>query len=200
MTWAKKFGWNRSKTRRFLLLLENDSMIELKSDNKTTYLTVCNYETYQNGRTSNEHQMNIKRTSNEHQMDTNKELKRIKKKEKEYTSNFIWLRSRWEMIVNLYPNLNDIQSAARVWNQIKVHDQLAMDIIEAIKKQKESGQLPNNNFCPLLKNYLRNERWKDTVNSTQKEFTYDQILKKIDEGEKQSDYQRQDNGLWIRRS
>lgn len=77
-TWAQRWGWSRSKVMRFFKCLENDSMVTLKPNNKTTHLTVCNYDSYQDYRTSNEHQMNIKRTSDEHQTNTNKEVKELK--------------------------------------------------------------------------------------------------------------------------
>ena len=195
-TWAKRWGWTRSKTRRFLSRLKSESMVDFKTDSKTTYLTVCNYNTYQNGRTSNEHQMNIKRTSNEHQMNTNKELIKNNKELKEYKSDFIFLQKRWEMVVTLYPNLNDIQSAIKVWNQLKPSEQLAMEIIEAIKTQKESGQLQFNKYCPLLKNWLGNERWKDQ--QKRPEFEYDDVLKFVDDGEDMKNYKRLENGRWIR--
>lgn len=70
-TWAARWGWSRGKVRRFLDVLENDHMIEFKTDTKTTHLSVCNWETYQQGQTSNEHQIDIEQTSNEHQTDTN---------------------------------------------------------------------------------------------------------------------------------
>ncbi len=68
---SERWGWSRSKVNRFLKLLENDAMIELKSDNKKTALTICNYSDYQDVRTANEHQKDIKPTSNQHQTDTN---------------------------------------------------------------------------------------------------------------------------------
>lgn len=71
LTWAKRWNWSRSATRRFLELLESDSMITLKTTNKTTILTVCKYDSYQSVRTSDEQQVNIKRTTSEHQMNTN---------------------------------------------------------------------------------------------------------------------------------
>src|SRR6056300_216296 len=86
LTWAKRWNWTRSKVRRFLKLLESDSMIELKSTNKTTILTVCKYDSYQDERTSNEHQMNIKGTSDDHQVNTNKNDKNYNKY---YTDNFL---------------------------------------------------------------------------------------------------------------
>jgi hypothetical protein len=55
-SWAKKFGknWNKSKVRRFFACLESDSMVVTKSEHKTTRITVCNYELYQDERNANE--------------------------------------------------------------------------------------------------------------------------------------------------
>jgi len=69
--WGKRWGWSRNKVRRFLELLEKDSMIVLRPDTKTTHLTVCNYDTYQVARNSNGHQTDTARTSDGHQTDTN---------------------------------------------------------------------------------------------------------------------------------
>lgn len=82
-TWAHRWNWSRSKTMRFLKCLQNDSMIDLEPNSKTTRISVLNYESYQDGRTSNEHQTNINRTSIEHQSNTNKECKRIETTNKE---------------------------------------------------------------------------------------------------------------------
>jgi DNA replication protein DnaD len=63
LTWSKRWRTTRSSVRRFLDLLESDSMIVRKSNSKTTHLTICNYETYNDKRTAkrstNEHQTNI---------------------------------------------------------------------------------------------------------------------------------------------
>jgi hypothetical protein len=48
LTWQKRWGWSRQKVRTFLYSLKNDSMIEQNTTNKTTILTVCNYDNYQN--------------------------------------------------------------------------------------------------------------------------------------------------------
>ena len=45
-TWAKKWGWHKSKVRRFFNLLEQDAMIVTKSETQTTRITVCNYGIY----------------------------------------------------------------------------------------------------------------------------------------------------------
>lgn len=70
-SWASRWKWNKSKVRRFLNLLQSDSMIELKNERKTTRLTVCNYDSYQDGRNANETQMKHGRNANETQMTPN---------------------------------------------------------------------------------------------------------------------------------
>jgi len=65
-SWANRWNWNKSKVRRFFALLEKDKMIVVKSDNKTTQLTVCNYESYQDKRHTDETQT----TRNRHTTDT----------------------------------------------------------------------------------------------------------------------------------
>ncbi len=70
-TWAMRWSWNKSKVRRFLKLLESESMIELKPNRNTTHLKVINYISYQDKRISYESQMNLKRISDESQMTPN---------------------------------------------------------------------------------------------------------------------------------
>ena len=64
-SWAKRWGWEKSSVRRFLKLLENESMVVLDSDNVTTRLTVCKYESYQDERNADETRKKLKRNSNE---------------------------------------------------------------------------------------------------------------------------------------
>lgn len=74
-SWGKRWNWDKSKVRRFFSLLQKDEMIELKCDNKTTHLTVCNYESYQGERNADETQTNRKRNSDETNI-RNKESKK----------------------------------------------------------------------------------------------------------------------------
>ena len=49
-SWVEEFGvayWSRQKVRTFFKLLQDDDMIMLEGMKKTTRLTVCNYDTYQ---------------------------------------------------------------------------------------------------------------------------------------------------------
>jgi hypothetical protein len=80
-TWARLFNWNKSKVRRFLKLLESDSMVVVKSERKTTRLTVCKYDDYQSKRNANETQVKRKRNASETQMTPNNK----ENKENKYT-------------------------------------------------------------------------------------------------------------------
>jgi len=82
-SWAKEFYWTKSKVRRFFILLQSCSMIELNSVQKSTRLTVCNYDAYQDERNTNETQTKRKRNANETQTtpreEEEEELRRINK-------------------------------------------------------------------------------------------------------------------------
>lgn len=53
-TWAQRWGWSKGATVRFLKMLESATMVELKSERKTTRLTIVNYDTYQISRNAND--------------------------------------------------------------------------------------------------------------------------------------------------
>ena len=64
-TWADRWGWNKSKVRRFLDLLKKENMIELKPTHKTTHLSIINYDTYQTQQNAGETQVKHKRNAGE---------------------------------------------------------------------------------------------------------------------------------------
>ena len=47
MKLCKQFKWGNTKLRNYLKLLENDGMIEVKTETNLTRLTILNYESYQ---------------------------------------------------------------------------------------------------------------------------------------------------------
>jgi len=88
-TWSKRWKWSRGRVKRFFDLLKLDEMIDYKTNNKTTVITVCKYDNYQDKRTSNEQQTNIKQTSNEHQTNTNNNDNNINNKTQYAESVFL---------------------------------------------------------------------------------------------------------------
>jgi hypothetical protein len=65
-----RWGWSKTKVRTFLEMLEKDSMIVKKADNKKTTLTLVNYGVWQDSQTAKEPQKDFKKTSKRLQKDT----------------------------------------------------------------------------------------------------------------------------------
>ncbi len=62
---ATRWRVTKSLARRFLDLLEKDSMIARENLQKTTRITICNYDTYNDSRNANETLMKRKRNADE---------------------------------------------------------------------------------------------------------------------------------------
>ena len=65
-----RWGWGKSKTRAFLLLLESDGMIIKKSDRKKTTITIVNYSKYQDVQTTDRPQADHRQTTSRPIADT----------------------------------------------------------------------------------------------------------------------------------
>lgn len=63
---SKEWFWSRHKVNDFLYLLQKDFMIMLKSDTKWSMITICNYASYQDKRTTKGQQKDINGTSTGH--------------------------------------------------------------------------------------------------------------------------------------
>ena len=138
-SWAKLFGknWNKSKVRRFLNLLQNDSMIVLTNEKITTRLTVCNYDTYQDERNTSETQVKRKRNASETQVTPTKEGKEEEelKEGKENSAPFNFFNL-------LLTELNCDKQLLKDWIQVRAkkkaaNTQTSADLfIKQVKKSK----------------------------------------------------------------
>lgn len=86
-TWAKRWGTNKSKVRRFLELLQKDKMIEYKNETQTTRITICKYDSYQGNENESETQTKRKRNESETQTNSIKELNNINNENNEEINN-----------------------------------------------------------------------------------------------------------------
>ena len=88
-TWVKVFGspWSPRKIRTFFQLLEKCQAVVTRGDAKTTRLTVCNYETYQDQRQAGDEHYAEKRQAGDEHLTTTKERKKERKKEESNTSS-----------------------------------------------------------------------------------------------------------------
>ena len=67
-TWSKEFKWTYAKVRSFFKLLEKDNMIVLEGFANTTRLSICNYDSYQKTK-----QTDDKQETSEEQTENNKQ-------------------------------------------------------------------------------------------------------------------------------
>jgi hypothetical protein len=83
-SWAKRWNWDKSKVRRFMSLLQEDGMIDVKSDNITTQITVCKFDSYQDNRHTDETQTKRKRNADEIQTTPIEEEEEKKEEKKQF--------------------------------------------------------------------------------------------------------------------
>ena len=68
---CKQFRWGNTKLRNFLKVLQKDGMIALESTTQATYISICNYESYQDSQISNKTQTKPKQHTHNTRTKTN---------------------------------------------------------------------------------------------------------------------------------
>ena len=155
-TWGKRWKWDKSKVRRFLKLLESDTMIELKSERKTTRITVCKYDSYQTIRNANETQSIWQTTPNNNDNNENKE----------YMSIFEGFRS-------IYPGTK--RGLETEFKELKKHSDwktVLPLLTPALNNEIRHKQalIANNEFCASWKNlktWLNGRCWEQEIKATE---------------------------------
>ena len=84
---ASMWGWSDSKVQRFLILLKNDFMIDIKSNQKANHIIILNYDIYQILRTKNEPPVNQERTTSEPPVNINNNGNKGKNEKKSKGTN-----------------------------------------------------------------------------------------------------------------
>ena len=152
-TWARRWGWDKSKVRRFVTLLISDSMVLLKPTHKTTHLKVLNYDTYQGNRITDETQMKRKRNADETQMTLNNKYNKDNKDNKK-DLNTMWFEKFW----STYPERNgkklEKKKAIEQFN-IKVKNESDFDrIMKSVTNYSKANRIPKDAF-----RWLRDESY-----------------------------------------
>ena len=156
-TWGKRWGWNKSKVRRFLKLLKSDTMVELIPEQKTTHLKVLYYNKYQTKQNASETQVKRKRNASETQVklnnndnndnkDNNKEKIYIQgsKEAVEYFFTFLTDREKERFKKERKPFLDIADKLIRI-------DKYTLDEIKKAIKFGKSDNFWNRNFQSLTK-------------------------------------------------
>ena len=155
------FKWSNSKLINYLKLLQKDNMIELKTTNKMSIITILNYRVMQDSK----YQKHIKSTSKTYQKHTiNKNTNKNINKEIKYFIDF------W----NLYDKKVGKEKAQKYWlKNIKAKDIKAiMDHVEKYVKIRTKQYRKNPH------SYLLNRVWEDELIDTTEDFVEEYVKEK----------------------
>ena len=173
--WVKIFGknWTIRKVRTFFTLLENDAMICTKGMRKTTCLTVCNYDSYQEQRQANDTQTTSKRQANDKQTTTNKNDKNDKNEKKEIKEEDIIISDEIKKLKEDFERFNKWLDSETIFVR-KIKTQMTEEQFIKLKKKYNSVQIMNTvlsleNYKDATKRYtsvyLTVKNWLDKDNN-----------------------------------
>lgn len=159
-TWGKRWNWNKSKVRRFLELLFKENMIRLKSEQISTRLTVCNYDTYQNYGNTDETQLKRKRNASETQMTPNNNDKNVNNENKGIYRAFKHLKISNEDVSKLIEigyskkQVDDMIDSVQNYKKNSAYDSLYLTLRKWLKKEypkvEEVEQIEESDFLSHL--------------------------------------------------
>ena len=172
--WVKIFGknWTIQKVRTFFTLLENDAMICTKGMRKTTCLTVCNYDSYQDLQQTNNKQTTDKQQANNKQITTNKNDKNYKN-EKNYKEEDIIISDEIKKLKEDFERFNNWLDTETTFIR-KIKTQMTEEQFIKLKKKYNSVQIMNTvlnleNYKDATKRYtsvyLTVKNWLDKDNN-----------------------------------
>jgi predicted DNA-binding protein (MmcQ/YjbR family) len=168
-SWAKLFGrgWSIKRVRTFLDLLKKDGMIVTEGLTKTTRLSVCKYDTYQDvGQTKGKQKANKRQTEGK-QKATTKESKEYKE-DKEYIH-----QSRFDLFWDTYDYKVGRADTEKKWNALS--EETKDKIFEHLKKYIPST--PDVKFRKHPATYLNKQSWNDVVvDTSQIRYTHPQSI------------------------
>ena len=149
LTLSKRWKWSRNKVRRFLKLLLRLEMIALKQDNKTSIITICNYELYQGSKSYDDTPNDTPNdTPERHQKDTKRYTnKKKEKKEKNKKIIFSPLKDQKEFLDNLPESIRS-----------KYSEELINQTTDRLKDYCLSSGKVYKDYYAALRNFLRNAK------------------------------------------
>ena len=186
-SWGKRWNWNKSKVRRFFSLLEKDEMIVTKNERKTTRLTVCKYDSYQDIRNDNETQVKRKRNASETQVTPNNNDNNINNENNE-NNNIIY--PSFEDFWDLYNKKVDKSKCLKKWE--KLNQTVKEKIIDYLPNYINSTKDIQFRKNPIT--FLNNESWNNEI-TTNLKTNKDENKRKLVEYTNQLREQQQQRGF-----
>ena len=166
-TWTGLFGrgWTIQKTRTFFKLLKNDNMINIEGLRKTTRLTVCNYDSYQDEQHTNNTQTTRKQHTDNTQITTNKNDKNDKNDKNNKYNDYIStinnvLNTKFRVTDKMKPKI------AKILKEFTIEE-----IETAVKNAKKDSFHAEHDFKYLTSEFFTRsdkvEAWLNSKGATQ---------------------------------
>jgi hypothetical protein len=180
-TWANRWGWSRSKVRRFVNGLQTDTAVVLIPTQGTTHIRVCNYGLYQGERISNGSQTGRKRVANETQTDTNNNVKNVKNDKN--VKNIVppMVKILFEEFWVKYPKKVAKVKCEKAWiTKFKGVVNLELVVRETVipsigrYEQTEQWLKEGGAYIPHPLTFINQERWNDEIYVV-KQDTWDKL-------------------------
>lgn len=158
-SWAKRWKVSKSMVNRFFDLLKNDAMITTENLAKTTRITVCNYDTYQDWRNADETIEERKRNVNETLPKSNNNDNNVNNDNTIVESDDSTSELAFENIWELYGKKGNRKTSIQRWDRLsKAKKKLALANIPLYVKTT-----PDKQFRKGFEVYINQEVWNDEI-------------------------------------
>lgn len=155
---SKDTGLSIQSIRTSIIKLKSTGEITVKSTNKFSIITVCNFNEYQKQDCHDQqaNQQASQQTTNK-RLTTSKEYKKLKKEEySEAEKRFL---AFWEK----YPRKSDKKKALAAWIKNKCYNGSFEQIMTALEQQKKSQQWQDAQYIPHPTTWINGRRWEDEI-------------------------------------
>lgn len=162
-SWAKRWGVTKDKARNFFVLLERDNMITRENVVKSTRITVCNYNSYQD--VSHASQTQAKRKLNTNNNDNNEN--NLNRSNDVYSFENFW--------DDYDKKIGNKGKLSRLWDRLPDADKLK---IKAYIPRYKAAK-PDKQFRKNPQTFLNNKGWEDEIIESKPSFEPTKRYKKL---------------------
>lgn len=162
-SWAKRWGVTKDKARNFFVLLEKDNMITRENVVKSTRITVCNYNSYQD--VSHASQTQAKRKLNTNNNDINEN--NLNRSNDVYSFENFW--------DDYDKKIGNKGKLSRLWDKLSDDDKLK---IKAYIPRYKAAK-PDKQFRKNPQTFLNNKGWEDEIIESKPSFEPTKRYKKL---------------------
>jgi hypothetical protein len=172
-----QFIFGRAKASKELRLSEREirtcvdtlSKLEnmtIKATNKFSIISICNWDTYQNGKNENDQHNDQQATNKRPTSDHKQEYKECKEeKTSSPGNNGDGYSEDFKIFWKAYPRRAGKGKAFAQWKKVAKDSQVRKEIMKAIPLQIKSGVLRTDDlqYCPHPATWLNQRRWEDEI-------------------------------------